>query len=314
MTEGAGGGAATRLRGLRALPAGWKVLRASGPAPFVTRAVLEDPSGQQLEWTSRRHRKHLGLRPVDARRARRAAGRRPTASSLWLGALFGVGSLCFLVASVPLYFTHVRPAVVAWTFAAGSVFFTAAAAVQYAQSARASDTLVPADDAARPRHLWFGRWRPRRIDWWASLIQLAGTIQFNVSTFIATQSDLSVQQSRRLVWGPDVGGSICFLVASWLAYAEANPGIRPRSDHSVGWRIAALNLAGSIAFGAAAVGARLIGETGEPANVALVNVGTGAGALCFLAGAVLLPVESAQDASVRAGTPATSAGTIPASG
>ena len=66
----------------------------------------------------------------------------------------------------------------------------------------------------------------------------------------------------------------------------------PRRDGSVGWWIAALNLTGSIAFGAAAVAARYLHTTDEPANIALVNLGTFAGALCFLAGAVLLPVES----------------------
>jgi hypothetical protein len=92
-----------------------------------------------------------------------------------------------------------------------------------------------------------------------------------------------------------VGGSICFLVASWLAYSEVNRGVWPRSDGSIGWRIAALNLAGSLAFGLAAIAARYLPTTGEPANIALVNAGTFLGGVCFLVGAVLLPVESARD-------------------
>ena len=51
-------------------------------------------------------------------------------------------------------------------------------------------------------------------------------------------------------------GSACFLVASWLAYAEINRGILPRSDRSIGWRISVANLVGSVAFGIAAVAAR----------------------------------------------------------
>ena len=54
-------------------------------------------------------------------------------------------------------------------------------------------------------------------------------------------------------------------------------------------------MAGSVAFGAAAIAARYLHTTGEIANITLVNVGTFVGALCFLAGAVLLPVESARD-------------------
>ena len=58
-------------------------------------------------------------------------------------------------------------------------------------------------------------------------------------------------------------GPICFLVASWFAYAEVNRGVLPRSDRSVGWRIAALNMLGSIAFGVSAVAARYVPSTGE---------------------------------------------------
>ena len=37
-----------------------------------------------------------------------------------------------------------------------------------------------------------------------------------------------------------------------------NRGVLPRSDRSVGWRIAALNMLGSIAFGVSAVAARYV--------------------------------------------------------
>ena len=49
---------------------------------------------------------------------------------------------------------------------------------------------------------------------------------------------------------------------------------------------------GSVAFGVSAVAARYLPSTDEPANLALVNLGTFLGAVCFLVGAVLLPVES----------------------
>ena len=106
---------------------------------------------------------------------------------------------------------------------------------------------------------------------------------------------LSLEQERRLIWAPDVVGSICFLVASWLAYSEVNRGVVPRSDGSIGWRITALNMAGSVAFGVAAVASRYVRSDGQIANVPLVNAGTFVGACCFLIGAVLLPVESARE-------------------
>lgn len=306
--EPPGGGTARDVRAAAApfpdLPSGWRVVRSHGPARFVTHALLEGPDGARLEWTSRRHRKGLGLRvpapdeagarSADAAPGAAARSARATAGSVWLAVLFGVGSVCFAVGSLPAFFQHVPVAVVAWTFFVGSLFFTSAAALQHVETLRAPGGVL--DDARLPGRLaTLLRWHPHRIDFWASFVQLVGTVCFNISTFAGTRTGLDATGARHLVWAPDVYGSVCFLVASWLAYAEVNRGVLPRPDRSWGWRIAGLNLAGSIAFGAAAVGARYVGGTTEPTNVALVNLGTFAGALCFLVGAVLLPVESARD-------------------
>ena len=281
---------------LPALPDGWTVLRTWGPLSFTTHALLRRPDGTEVEWSSRRHRKGLGLRRPDGHRLRAVEGRwggRPQASSWWMGGLFAFGSVCFALGSVPLFFDHVDSSVVAATFFVGSLAFTAAAAVQYHEAARAPEGVLP--DSARPglRHLL--RWKPHRLDWWASAVQLVGTVLFNVSTFAATRTDLDAEQVRRLVWAPDVYGSVCFLVASGMAWSEVNRGVRPRPDGSVGWRIGLVNLVGSIAFGVSAVAARIVTTTGEPANITLVNLGTFVGAVGFLVGAVLLPVESAAD-------------------
>ncbi|MDM7854816.1 YrhK family protein [Cellulomonas alba] len=285
------------------LPDGWRLVRARGPGRFVTHALLEGPGGARLEWTSRRHRKGLGLRATDGpandagpavattHGTRRVA--RPTAGSVWLGLLFGVGSVLFALGSVPAFFDHVAAVAVAWTFFAGSVFFTSAGALQHVETLRAPGGVL--DDRLPGRLATLLRWHPHRIDFWASFVQLVGTVCFNVSTFAATRTGLDAAAARHLVWAPDVYGSVCFLVASWLAYAEVNRGALPRPDRSWGWWIAGLNLVGSIAFGAAAVGARYVGDTADPANVSLVNLGTFAGAVCFLLGAALLPVESARD-------------------
>lgn len=271
------------------LPEGWRVVRARRLGPFVTHAVLERPDGVQVEWTSRRHRKRLGLhRPGAAH-----AGGVASPSSWWMGALFAIGSVCFALGSLPLFFDAVPARTVGWTFFVGSVFFTSAAYLQYDEAAHA-----PAGVVARGRPWRFAallHWHPRRIDAWAATVQLVGTVFFNISTFAATRADLAVSQERHLVWAPDVLGSVCFLVASWLAYSEVNRGVLPRPDRSVGWWIAGVNLAGSVLFGAAAIAARYVRSTGELANVALVNAGTFLGAVGFLVGAVLLPVESARD-------------------
>ena len=287
-----GGGTAESTTHVPDLPEGWHVVTVDGPLGFVTRVTLRDPDGSDYRWTSRGHRKLLGIRTAGQRDAASRRSR-PSPISRWLGTLFGVGSICFAVGSLPLFFNAVDASIAAWTFFVGSLFFTSAAALQLHETVAAPTTILGAPRF--PRLSSTLRWRPHRIDWWAAAVQLVGTVAFNVSTFAATRADLSVEREARLIWTPDVVGSICFLVASWLAYAEVNRGVLPRPDRATGWRIASVNLLGSLAFGAAAVAARYLPTTNEPANIALVNLGTFAGAVCFLAGAVLLPVESARD-------------------
>lgn len=277
---------------LAGVPEGWTVVDVSRAGPFLTRAVLERPDGTRVRWSSRRHRKALGLQDDVASVVRRAHGR-ASGVSMAMGALFAIGSVCFAVGSVPWYFDNVSPSVAAWTFFVGSLFFTTAAFLQFDEVLRSPAEIAAV--AAGRRHRVMARWRLRTIDWWAAGVQLVGTVFFNVTTFAATRGDLSVTQVRRLVWAPDVYGSICFLVASWLAYAEVNRGIRPRPDGSTGWVIALVNLVGSIAFGISAVAARIVPSTGQVTNEAWVNLGTFAGAVCFFIGALLLPAESARD-------------------
>ena len=211
-----------------------------------------------------------------------------------MGGLFAIGSICFVLGSLPLYFNHIAPTAVAVTFFVGSLFFTSASALQYHETRSAPTGIDPEATGQSGLRALFGI-APHCIDWWAAAVQLVGTVFFNVSTFAGTRADLSTAQARRLIWAPDVAGSICFLVASWLAYSEVNARIRPHPDGSTGWRIAAVNMAGSIAFGIAAIAARYLRTTGELANITLVNLGTFVGAICFLVGAVLLPVESARE-------------------
>ena len=52
------------------------------------------------------------------------------------------------------------------------------------------------------------------------MIQLVGTVYFKVMTLLALHDSWSDSQEDRLVWRPDLIGSICFLIASYLAWAE----------------------------------------------------------------------------------------------
>ena len=185
--------------------------------------------------------------------------------------LFAVGSACFALGAAPGYVDAVGVPADGVTFFVGSLFFTAAAALQFLEVAgqRASDP----------------------VDWWAGAVQLAGTLLFNVSTAFAMARHLTTHQADRLVWTPDAFGSIAFLVASGLAWRATCRGWWGWRPHDLSWSIAALNLAGSIAFGVSAVASYVVPADDQPRNATLMNLGTFVGALCFLAGALLLLPE-----------------------
>jgi hypothetical protein len=96
-----------------------------------------------------------------------------------------------------------------------SLFFTSAAFLTYRE---AVDAGPQAPHTARRRFFVF---QPRRIDWWTTAVQLAGAIYFNISTGNAMRVNLAAQVANQRVWRPDAIGSICFLVASTLAWFEA---------------------------------------------------------------------------------------------
>ena len=64
------------------------------------------------------------------------------------------------------------------------------------------------------------------------------------------------------------------------------------------WRIAAINLLGSILFGVSAIAGYVVPATGDLLDAALDTSGTFWGAVCFLIGAVwMMPEGQAEDAS-----------------
>jgi hypothetical protein len=124
-----------------------------------------------------------------------------------------------------------------------------------------------------------------------------GTVFFNVSTGDAMRIDLSSASATHHVWRPDLLGSVCFLVASALAWFEVCHGWGGWQTSSLSWWIVLVNLAGSVAFGASAVASYVVPETGQLINVTLTNLGTFVGALLFLVGAVLLVPERTESLS-----------------
>ena len=270
-----------------------------GVGPLVTFVDHVRPDGAVARWGTRRHRKHLR----DA-----AAGSTwwaPRARGWWIAVLFAVGSLAFALGAVPGYASAVGTRADAVTFFIGSLFFTAAGFLSYREAVDAG----PQAPGAAPRRFFV--FQPRRIDWWATAVQLAGTVYFNVSTGNAVRVDLTAQAANQHVWRPDAVGSICFLVASALAWFEVCHGWAAWRPRSWAWWITLVNLLGSVAFGVSAVAGYIDPATGQLRNAERSNLGTLVGAVCFLAGALLLLPErtEATDAGPAQADPA---GTGPA--
>lgn len=265
-------------------PEGWLLEERRKVGPFVTRERYRLPDGSRRTWSSRRRRK-LGRADEQVERLAHPWWR-PRLLGWWVAALFMVGSACFGLGPFPPYAAVVAASTVAITYFVGSLFFTSAGYLQYVETIRAGETV---EDEARRRR-WFA-WQPHRIDWWAATVQSMGTLLFNRSTFHAMDAALDARQQERLVWAPDMFGSIAFIVASGLAWLEVCDGWWSWRPHDRGWRVAALNLLGSIAFLVSAFAAFIRPRTGEIASLPLSNLGTFVGAVCFFLGALLLIPE-----------------------
>jgi hypothetical protein len=254
--------------------------RCGGLGPFVTFIDYRRPDGLLARLESRRLRKHA--RPGQSDPGTWWA---PHARGWWIGILFAVGSILFAAGAVPGYAGSLGTRVDSITFFVGSLFFTTAAFLQYRESVDAGSD--------HPARGWnrVATYRPHQVDWWAGAVQLIGTLYFNVSTGVAVSDNLSAETAVHHIWRPDAIGSVCFLVASGLAWFEVCHGWAAWSPRSIPWWITALNLMGSIAFGGSAVAGYIVPSTGQIWHAELSNLGTFVGALCFLAGSILLLPE-----------------------
>jgi len=187
----------------------------------------------------------------------------------WMAVCFALGSTCFLIGPFPGYAQLVGDSADAITFFVGSILFTLGGALQ-------SWLAWPARRSAGEG----------RAAWWAALIQSAGTLFFNVTTYQAMHTAVTSSEYNKLVWRPDWRGSVCFLVSGAIAY-RASPRHRwhgwlpARGD--AGWWQPAVNLLGCIFFGISAIAGYVVPSTGSMLNQAAANWNTSLGAACFLA-------------------------------
>ena len=260
------------------VPTGWARLGGRGLGPFVTREVLRRPDGTLVTWESRWHRKHPVLPSGSTWWA-------PRALAWWIGVLFAVGSICFALGSFPPYATAVGTTPDNLTYFIGSIFFTTASFLQYYEVASTPTSLddphrqgssVAVQGPAPPDRLVgrrsssssapCGSTGRRSAPWWSAWARRPTTTRSGARTRL---------------------GSICFLVSSWFAWAEECHGRFAWRPSLIPWWITFLNLVGSVAFGVSAI-ASYVEPNGQLVSLALTNLGTFVGAICFLVGALLL--------------------------
>ena len=181
---------------------------------------------------------------------------------------FALGSACFLVGPFPGYTELVGDSADTITFFVGSILFTIGGALQSGLA-------------------WGERSSPGgRAAWWSAIVQSAGTLFFNVTTYQAMHVALTSSEYDRLVWRPDWRGSICFLVSGAIAYrASVRHGwhgwLPARGGE--GWWQPAVNLLGCVFFGISAVAGYVVPSSGSVLDLAAANWNTSLGAACFLA-------------------------------
>lgn len=275
----------------------WDLIATRGPGPFVTQEVWRSEAGRTVVLESRRRRKQSPrLNPALRRgtHGKRAFLWAPRRLTWWISVLFMIGATCFAVPSVSAFAAATSARTVAVVYFIGSLFFTSAGYLQFFESINAARETGPPAALATPRRLVPLAWQPHRIDYWATLVQFIGTLFFNVTTFRALDIALSGREYDYKVWRPDAFGSICFLIAGYLADAEISHSFWHQRTRTLPWWIAAANMVGSVAFGVSAVSAWEL-PSGAMLLTDMARLGTLVGAVCFFAGAFLLLPEAARE-------------------
>jgi hypothetical protein len=202
--------------------------------------------------------------------------------------LFMVGSACFVLGSVPAYLNAIGGWVDGITYVIGSVFFTSASYAQLVQAQTPAMTGVDEVSQHEPAPVRLWSWLPHDRAWLAAAVQFPGTLFFNISTVAALTHNATAAESDRYVWRPDLFGSVLFLVSSAIGVLAVSQRFFSLHPRSMPWRIAWINLIGSVLFMASAIASYVVPSTDELLGAHLAVAGTFWGAACFLVGAALM--------------------------
>ncbi|MFF4583278.1 hypothetical protein ACFY15_33640 [Streptomyces sp. NPDC001373] len=272
--------------------------RAEGAGPFTTRLTWHRPEGGTVVWESRvaRRRGVLSVRgPGDALTLSQTAdaealGRLRRLNALASGA-FVIGGALFALGAAVAQFGSGDPLESAVVYFTGGLFFNTGGYTSLLQVLNAPRHSPGGDPLVTTGWRWWG-YEPMRVAWLSAFLLFAGTLVFGVNLLNSFLQGLSIQQTNRLIWTPDVVGCVLFLASGHMAFVEichrARPCLRSRS---LGWWVVAVNQLGSALFMVSALAAYTRPATGSLVNTDIANWGTLCGALCFSIGGVLQAFE-----------------------
>ena len=231
---------------------------------------------------------------------------RPARLNAAIAWLFMVGSACFVLGSVPAYAEAVGGWVDGVTYFVGSIFFTSASFCQLVQAQSPAMTGV---DARRPARARAGA--AARL---AARTTAAGSppppsspapCSSTSARFAALAHNATAGEADRYVWRPDLFGSVLFLVASAYGILAVSGRFLAVDAGSLPWRIAWINMLGSVLFMASALASYVLPSTDEVLDTRLSVAGTLLGAVCFLVGAALMLPAWRRDLRPHPGTRST---------
>ncbi len=262
-------------------PEGWEWVDSRGAGRFVTQVRHQLPNGDVHVWSSRRHRKARGplvcgvaegvsLDDLPAHTKRKFCfwGWRYRRLSWWIGIIFILGSLCFVVGTTPFAYGAIASYLGLGASSlnqisfAGSVCFTIGSymllleainvnpdvehdfAKYHPGHADAGELLA---SRTKARFRWCG-WAWQRIDFRIALIQLCGAIIFNINCGMSLVSGMPWFQQDLFVWTPSAIASCCFVAASYLGIVEVCHRWWDWLLWDVSWWVNLMSLFGSIGF------------------------------------------------------------------
>ncbi|MEU6934302.1 hypothetical protein AB4225_18430 [Streptomyces sp. 2RAF24] len=272
--------------------------RAEGAGPFTTRLTWHPPGGGTATWESRpaRRRGRITVHPPGATGARHdtaddtALARLRTLNAIAATA-FIIGGGLFTAGAAIAQFGSGDATTCASVYFAGGLFFNTGGYVSLLQVVNAPRHMPGKEGTLVARGWRWWSYEPMRVDWLSAFVLFAGTLVFAVDLLDSFLQGLTVQQTNRLIWAPDVIGCVLFLISGHLAFVEICHGRPCVRQRDLGWWIVAVNQLGSILFMISALAAYTRPATGSLINTDIANWGTLTGALCFSAGGILQHYE-----------------------